>query len=73
MTRSLSALCLLLALAAPLALTGCFHHGRHHGSCCQPCSMKSEQCAKCAQECKTPCPNCPCKAAAEPEATAPAK
>lgn len=73
MTRSLSTLFLLLSLAATLSLTGCFHHGRHHGSCGQPCAMKSEQCAKCAKDCKTPCANCPCKAQAAPDAAAPAK
>jgi hypothetical protein len=72
MTRILTTLILFLALAAPLALTGCFHHGRH-GGCGQPCSMKSEQCAKCAQDCKMQCPNCPCKSPAAPETAAPAK
>jgi len=73
MTRILSTLLLLLTISFTLSLTGCFHHGRHHGNCGHPCTMSSEQCAKCAHDGKTPCPDCPCKAQAAPEAAAPAK
>jgi hypothetical protein len=69
MFRSLRTLTLVLCLVAPLALGGCFFHHRN-GACGQPCRMKQEQCATCAQKCQMQCPNCPCKTAPAADAEA---